>query len=227
MLMTTKIYLAKHPSPKIVAISLDPGTLLENKVLKSRYHYLFYLGNDTLNRYMKNAGFLTPLVKIFPFLKYSFFDEYNRTSLFVKGKPYPSFDHNSYNGFLNIHQFLKANGQQVYNVPPVSARLSPGAVVDLENSIRLLQENNAAVVFIWPPLRSTARYKKLAIERKADSIFLNIAYKFKLAQFNFENDSIYKDEYFVDDIHFNEPGARIYSRAIGDSIRSLLVKIKK
>ncbi len=226
MLMTTKIYLSKHPSPKIVLISLDPGTLLDNRVLKSRYHYLFYLENDSLNRYMKDVGFPTYLIKIFPFLKYSFFDEYNRTSLFVKGKPYPSFDHNRYNGFLNIHQFLKANDQQVYNAQPVSTILSPGAVVDLENTIRLLQKINTAVIFIWPPLRSTARHKKIAIERKADSIFLNIADKFKLAQFNFENDSIYKDEYFVDDIHFNEPGARIYSRAIGDSIRSYMAKNK-
>lgn len=222
ILLTSTIYLQKHLASTLVIISLDPGMLTENEILKTRFHYLFYLENDTIKKYMTQAGFNTNFIKYIPFAKYCFFDEYNRTSIFVKGKPLPEFDHNIYKGFLNIHQTNNNNLPSIYNVNNTSNKLSETAIRYFAKTISLLQQKGSIVVFVSPPLRSTARNIHTAFSKKTDSIFSNIANEYHIKQIHFENDTLYKDEYFVDDIHFNEPGTRIYSRNLGDSINRIL-----
>ncbi len=224
IMLTLNIYLQNHKAPELVIISLDPGIIMGNEILKTRYHYLFYLNNDSVYRYMNKAGFLTTLIKIFPFTKYSFFDEYNRTSLFVKGKPYPEFNHNIYKGFLNIHQTVNSKLPNPYNADTSFKKISDTAIMYLKSTLTLLQQKGSKVVFVWPPLRNTARNKKTDIIRSSDSIFSRMANEYHIKQFNFENDELYKDEYFVDAIHFNEPGSRIYSMHLADSINSLYKK---
>ena len=224
IMLTSTMYLQHHKAPALVIISVDPGMIMENKIVQTRYHYLFYLNNDTVSKYMNQAGFLTALIKIFPFTKYSFFDEYNRTSLFVRGNPYPVFDHNIYKGFLNIHQTVNSRLPNPYNADTLSKKISETAILYFKNTLTLLQQKGNNVVFVWPPLRSNARNKKTDVTRSSDSIFSHLANEFHIKQFHFENDVLYNDEYFVDDIHFNEPGSRIYSINLGDSINSLYKK---
>ena len=171
IMITTTMYLQHHKPPELVIISLDPGMLAENKIIQSRYHYLFYLNNDTVSKYMKQTGFLTSLIKIFPLTKYSFFDEYNRTSLFVKGKPYPVFDHNIYKGFLNIHQITNSKLPNLYNTDTLSKAISHTAIQYLKTTITLLQLKGSKIIFVRPPVRSSARNKKTDITISSDSIF--------------------------------------------------------
>jgi hypothetical protein len=154
MLLTSTLYLQQHPAPKLVVLSLNLSTLLKNEILKTRYQYLFYLGNDTINKYMRQAGFLTNLVKLFPFLKYSFFDEYNRTSLFVKGNPYPVFDHNIYKGFININQYINGKAAGVYNSEKKTSNLWDSAIISLRNLVVKLQRAGCMIVFVSPPERN-------------------------------------------------------------------------
>lgn len=220
-LLTTTLYLQNHPAPKITILSLDAGALTENEILKTRYHYLFYLNNDSLKKFMNRAGFLTTLIKYFPFTKYSFFDEYNRTSLFVKGKTYPVFDHNIYKGFLNIHPSINSQPAALYNVKSGGDKISKAAIGYFKNTVSLLQQKGSRVVFIWPPVKSDSLNEGSSINKTADSLFNAIALQYGVTQFHFEKDSIYKDTYFVDAIHFNEPGTRIYSIKLADSIKSI------
>ncbi len=221
IMLTANIYLQKHPAPKLVIISLDKGALLKNEILQSRFHYLFYLGNDTISKYMNNAGFLTSLIKVFPFTKYSFFDEYNRTSLFIKGKPYPRFDHNIHNGFINIHQDINSKIAGLYNEKEKSIELSDSAIAFFRNTVSMLQQKGSMVVFVTPPEKHSSAKKDTAFRLLADSVFKGIQQEFKLTNFHFENNDLLTDAYFVDDIHLNEPGTRIYSLLLADAIKSI------
>jgi len=227
MRLTSGIYLQQHPAPKLVVISLDGSTITRNIILQTRFHYLFYLQHDTMSKYMKQAGFLAGLIKALPFTKYSFFDEYNRTSLFVKGNQYPKFNHNIYKGFLNVDQYSNSKATGIFNNQEERYHLSDTAVTYLNNTILALQQKGCAVLLVSPPLRQTAKSRGTAFEKTADSIFTSVAAKNKLRHWHFENDPVYTDDYFVDDIHLNEPGTQVYSKQLADSIKGMLPYLKQ
>ncbi|MEP7165267.1 MAG: hypothetical protein ABI741_11260 [Ferruginibacter sp.] len=222
IMLTSNIYLQQHPKPRLVILSLDMGGLTENETLKTRFHYLFYLDNDTISKYMNKAGFLTGLIKVFPFTKYSFFDEYNRTSLFLKGKQYPVFRHNIYKGFFNIHQYINKIEGDLYNNNTGSDRLSGTAITYFRKTLSMLKQKGISVVLLAPPEKISSKNRGTAFKLVADSIFTSISNEYQLKYLHFENDASYTDDYFVDDIHLNEPGTKIYSMQLADSIKSIL-----
>ncbi len=227
IMLTAGIYLQQHPAPKLVVISVDGGAITKNTILQSRFHYLYYLENDTISKYMKQAGFLTGLIKALPFTKYSFFDEYNRTSLFVKGNQYPQFNHNMYKGFLNVDQQINGKAAARYNNEKESYYLWDTAVTYLSRTISVLQKKGCEVVLVSPPLRSAAGSRGTAFKKTADSVFTKMAADNHLRYLHFENDPLYTDDYFVDDIHLNEPGTQVYSMQLADTINHLYPYLKQ
>lgn len=222
ILLTSRVYLQHHPPPKLVVISLDMGGLTINKTLKTRFPYLFYLDNDSIRQYMNRAGYLTGMIQFFPFTKYCFFDEYNRTSLFVQGKQYPTFGHNMYKGFLNIHPTINSRTADLYNVDNDPDILWKPAIHFLKNAVKSFQDKGTRVLFISPPEKISSHRKTTTFRLITDSIFTNIANEYHLKFLHFENDTLYTDQYFVDEIHLNEPGTRLYSIQLADSIKTLL-----
>ncbi|MEO6669548.1 MAG: hypothetical protein ABIN36_08730 [Ferruginibacter sp.] len=223
ILLTAQVYLQYHAAPNIAVISVDMGALTPNESLKTCFHYLFYLQNNTMNKYMKQAGFPTTLINIFPFTKYSFFDEYNRTSIFVKGKPYPEFDHNIYKGFLNIQQEKNSKAEEVFDLRSFNGQLWDTAITYIRNTVLALQQKGTTVIFVYPPEKMSSRFKIMPFRKTADSIYAGIANEFKIKQFHFEDSPLFTDDYFTDELHLNEPGSRIYSIALADSIKKLLM----
>lgn len=227
IMLTANVYLQKHPVPKIVIISLDKGALLKNEILRSRFHYLFYLENDTISKYMNQAGFLTSLIKIFPFTKYSFFDEYNRTSLFIKGKQYPAFGHNIHKGFINIHQDINSKVAGLYNEKEEKRELSDSAILFFRNTVSMLQQKGSLVIFVSPPEKRSSATRDASVRILADAVYKSIEKEFKIPCLHFEKNDLFTDAYFVDDIHLNEPGTRIYSLQLADSIKKINAELKK
>ena len=227
IMVTIYTYLAHHNTPKITIISLDKGMLRKQQILKTRFHYLFYLENDTINKYMNQAGFITPIIKYLPFTKYSFFNEYNRTSIFVKGKPYPVFGHNIYKGFLNVHQYMNTNAAGLFNTNQADEKeVWIGALVDLKNSVATLQKAGSEVIFVFPPEKASSIKRENTFKNFSDSTFKKIANEYHLKYWHFESNLDYKDGYFVDDIHLNEPGTKIFSMQLADSINKFYPNIK-
>ncbi len=222
IMLTTKLYLMQHPAPKLAVLSLDMGGLTINETLKTRFHYLFYLENDTMNKYMNQAGFLTTLIRTLPFTKYAFFDEYNRTSLFVKGKQFPLFGHNIYKGFLNIHEDINSKAADIYNSGTGADSLWKPSIIYLKNAVKALQDKGTIVVFISAPEKNESERRRTGFRKTADSVFTSISNEYHIKYLHFENETTYKDEYFVDDIHLNEPGTKIYSKQLADSIIRIL-----
>jgi len=90
-----------------------------------------------------------------------------------------------------------------------------------------LKKKGCEVLFVSPPERALSPNRKEPVTKIADSIFTTIAKKNKLQMVRFENNTIFTDDYFVDDIHLNEPGTRIYSTQLADSIARLYPNIKQ
>lgn len=216
MLLTTSVYLANKKTPKLAIISLDMMHLMKHKNFITNYYNLFYLYNDSIEIKLNRAGYPTHLIQLFPFIKYSYFDEYNRTSIFVN-KSIPKFNHNIYNGFINIHQPL--NVIQVYKPTNEidTLKVSGEAIDNLNKIVINLQHAGTTVVFIEAPEKSTASERSSPYKKLSDSIIQNLVTKYNLKFMSFEN-LFNNDAYFSDQFHLNEPGTRIYSRSLGDSI---------
>lgn len=222
IMMVTNILLARHPAPKLAVVSLSLGCMTKNETLKTRFHDLYYLGDDTIRKYMNNAGFLTGMMRVAPFTKYSFFDEYNRTSLFVKGNTIPEFDHNIHKGFLNIHPHMNSEATYLYNIDGLWAP----AVGYFETTVQALVDKGCKVVIVTAPERSNSIYRTSAFRYTVDSVFNRVALKYHVPFLHFEKDTIsYPAGYFVDDVHLNEPGTRIFSRQLADSLMKYFPKL--
>jgi hypothetical protein len=138
--------------------------------------------------------------------------------LFVKGKQFPLFGHNIYKGFLNIHEDINGKAADIYNSGTGADSLWKPSIIYLKNAVKALQDKGTIVVFISAPEKKESERRRTGFRKTADSVFTSISNEYHIKYLHFENETTYKDEYFVDDIHLNEPGTKIYSKQLADSI---------
>lgn len=173
MLLITSVYLETHKPPKLAIISLDRAHLTTHKNLETRFYYLYYLNNKTINKKMEEIGLMTNFIKIAPFIKYSYFDEYNRTSMFLPSN-LPKFDHNIYNGFLSNHKTINNTSLYNKNTTIDTLETSNKAIGNIKKMVVELQKAGCSIVMIFPPqknsLNRNSKYQKTAF-----SILINIA----------------------------------------------------
>ena len=226
MKLITTLYLQHHQRPAVAVIGVDNSMLVKYNILKERFPYLFYLKNDTVNYYMNRKGFPTRLIQYMPFFKYSFFDEYNRTAIFVSGKPIPRFEHNIYNGFVNISREAYVDSGSVTRTNPMGPRELPQAekindtaAATFKQTIGLLRSKGTRIIFLFPPSRNKKSLKKDE-EQPLHRFFLEYAATNSIPVMRADTSSIYSDKYFSDNFHLNEPGSRILSVQVGNFIRS-------
>lgn len=225
LLLTSELYIEHHPLPGTVVISLDPGMMKKNESLKTLYHYLFYLDDGIMRRYLSAAGHPVTMIRYLPFLKYSVMDEYNRTSVFNTSASIEKFDHNIYQGYMNIHKDTGTTVNGTYNVSRYEEDSLWRPSVNVFNKlIQTWKKNPVNIIFVYPPEKARSPFRKWKLYKTANQIFDSIALKQGIKCLHFENDPSFSDGWFVDDIHLNHPGATKYSEMLADSLRSVLFK---
>jgi len=225
MKLIATVYLQHHRPPAIAVIGVDNSMLVKYNILKERFPYLFYLNNDTVSSYMNSKGFPTGLIRLMPFLKYSFFDEYNRTAIFVSGKPIPRFEHNVYNGFVNISRDaytdtitdIRTDRLQMKELPQAE-KINDTAAATFKQTVELLQSKGTKIIFLFPPSRNRKSLNKDE-EQPLHKFFLDYAVSKGISVIRADTSSIYTNNYFSDNFHLNEPGSRILSMQVANFIR--------
>ena len=223
MKLIATVYLQQHQPPSVAVIGVDNSMLVKYNILKERFPYLFYLKNDTISSIMHKNGFPTRLIKFMPFLKYSFFDEYNRTAVFVSGKPIPRFEHNVYNGFVNISRDTSTGitGLQTDQLQPKelpqNENINDTAASTFKQTIELLQSKGTRILFLFPPSRNKKSFQKDG-ELPLHKFFLDYAATKGIPVMRADTSLIYTSNYFTDNFHLNEPGSRILSIQVADFI---------
>jgi hypothetical protein len=221
LFLHTSLYLQNHPKPAYAVIGSDISFLQEGKAVKLHIPYLYYLRNDSFYKQFKKFHTSFFLAKHVPFLKYSFFDSYNRSFLFKEKKDFETFDHNIYKGFLNPHKSNIAP-------PLINFEIDDQPLITSQSSINLLRETilslkNAGItiIVVSPPLNPKITIGKTRKFEYADSIFRKIALENKAIFLNAGDTSLYKKDFFTDDIHLNEPGTKVFSKELGMFVDSL------
>ena len=227
MKLISTVYLQHHQPPDFAVIGVDNSMLVKYNILKERFPYLFYLKNDTVRSYMHRNGFPTALIKYMPFLKYSFFDEYNRTAVLIPGRRVPQFDHNIYNGFVNIFKNNVSDTIAIQLTTPVSPKELPQAekindtaANTFRQTIELLQAKGTRIIFLFPPSRSNKRKDNNQLQLLSTH-FIQLASTSGIPLLRADTSSVYSDSYFIDNFHLNEAGSRILSAQVAAFINSL------
>lgn len=218
--LSSQLYLQNHPHPRVAVLVVNTETLGPARILKQRFPYLYYFNNDTVASYMRQNGFPVA-IKYLPFLKYSFFDEYNKMSIFINGKQVPRFAHNNYKGFLNVDEFINRKGAVVFGNDVIET-ISDSAVNYIKEALDIFAKLGIKTVLVYPPEKKSSPEYSLPVKKQADSIFHGLAASYKIPFWHFDTAAVYTDEYFVDAVHLNEPGSRIFSGQIADSIKTFL-----
>ncbi|MGE5107646.1 MAG: hypothetical protein ACM3H8_08880, partial [Sphingobacteriales bacterium] len=229
MLLYATLYLSHHKAPKYAVLNLDASSVLKPNRLKDRYSNLFFLDNDTVFNYMQRAGFNTTLIKHQPFLKYSFFDEYSRTSIFLNQQEVQKFDHNIYKGFANTHKELTRdtiNWGKTKEFEPVTKMISEEKINDttvsqLKKIVQLFLKKGSHVIIIHPPAIKPINIKGRRFINNADSIYADISKTYTIPVYDVNNTYTFPKKYFSDGSHLNEPGTKIFSKLLGYYLDSL------
>lgn len=219
MKMLATAYLDNHNPPKFVVIGVDNSMLIKYNILKERFVYLYYLQNDTIKKFMQQNGFATSLIKAAPFLKYSFFDEYNRTSLFT-GKE--KINGHFYKGFFNPFTELSADTttitRQFYKTLPQAETINDTSAAMLRQTVELFQSKGTKVVFLYTPVK---KIRKGGLLSERDSFFIKLENTYNIPVLYTDTSTLFEQKYFVDDYHLNKPGSRILSILVAEFIKKL------
>ncbi|MES1220085.1 MAG: hypothetical protein ABUT20_31575 [Bacteroidota bacterium] len=228
MKLLSTLYLGSHLPPKFVVIGLDNSMLVKYNILKERFAYLFYLQNDTVSAAMQKKGFPTSFIRLLPFIKYSFFDEYNRTSLFVgNGQIKKLFKHNYYKGFVNIFDddnisSITADTLQKTNTPfntlPSSEKINDTAANTFRHTVKMFLSEGTRVIFLNLPERKKTI---TTFSSPDDSFYLNLSKELNIPIIRADTSSLFTDKYFVGGNHLNEPGSELLSLLVANFIKDL------
>lgn len=216
MLLTTSVYLEHRKPPKLVIMCLEMYHFIKHNNLKTNYFNLYYLNDDSIQSKLNSIGYMTHTIKMFPFIKYSFFDEYNRTSIFIN-KEVPKFDHNIYKGFINIHRQLNTNPIHLDLSEVNTTKVSDESVENIKKIITIFQKAGSTVIIIDAPSKSTSSKNMNSYKHISDSLVHQMSNIFNVKYITFNN-LFHNDDYYPDAFHVNEQGSRIFSRSLGDSI---------
>jgi hypothetical protein len=220
-------YLQQHPKPKTIVLSVDYSTLAPGIDEADPFLFFFYLQNQYADNYLKAKGYKTWLIKALPFLKYSYFDDYNRTSVITGLFHQSLFERNAivYNGFLS-------NTNDSVNSTNLEADKKP--LADKKNIVLFYQlldyckRENIRVICIYPPrfyISSDDRNSHLGCA--TDSIIQNAMVKYNIPYKRFDAEGMFQQDEFSDKIHLNKPATKRYSIMLGHYIDSCLTYIKQ
>lgn len=224
--MIASAYAGTHAPPKYLFISKSISQFLKYDVFKTDYYYYYYLSNDSMKKHSRDYKIPSTLIVTFPFLKYAFFNEYYRSTLFAPDRSTKFFGKNSYKGFINIYpEKTKLLQGGIGNV--VEATISSydfSLVKKMENFLRIFNKTGAKCYFVQAPRLDylMPNFKETELDKKGDSIFNLLSLKYKIPIINFKYCKNFTSDDFIDMGHLNEPATQKFSKMLADSLLSRL-----
>ncbi|MFT3981708.1 MAG: hypothetical protein QM687_14660 [Ferruginibacter sp.] len=216
-----KLYLQNHEPPGYVVIGA--GNSMVNPVLAEdiQYHLLYYLKNPLVYDYYSKMNRSVVMAKYLPFLKYCFFNEYNRAFLFKKMRSFNNFNHNVYKGFIND---TETNNSMHRFAAPVVKPIDTTSIAMVKALVLQYKSAGSKVIIVSPPRRDHISEVLKNVYDRTDSIFSAVATQCGVYYYKAGIHQKYDDIYFTDEGHLNEPGTRIFSTETGIFLRDSIIK---
>jgi hypothetical protein len=225
----TQSWLNKHQAPKVFVFSISVGTILKsNTFFRNPCLYFYYLDDKYTRKTLSDLHYHTSLFRYLPFIKYTAFDEYNKTAILrsFTGGRFLTNGGVSYKGFVNnasTNAYVGINNSDsIYkDMNKINNAMHIG-LEKLNNLIELVNKNKSKIVFVIPPQINFAHHYVDSISKKIDYEIEKIAKINDIEIWHFETDSSFKKTYFQDPVHLNIEGSIYLSKKIGYNIKDMI-----
>jgi hypothetical protein len=215
-------YLQQHPAPKAIVLSIDYSVFFQGEDASDPFLFFYYLQNSTANQYLKEKGYKTWLIKGLPFLKFSYFDDYNRTNIITGLFGESPFKKNAtvYKGYIsNTNDSVKF--AQLEN--DINSPLDKSRITLLYQLLDYCRQNRIQVICLAPPRFYLSDAERNAHLNSASGLLLeNVIAKYRLPYKWYDIIGLFPSNQFSDKFHLNKPGSIRYSVMLGHYIDSCL-----
>jgi len=220
-------YLQHHPKPKAILLSIDYSTFTPTNDEADPCLFFYYLQNQPVADYLSAKGYKVGLIKIMPFLKYSYFDDYNRTSIFTGLFHQSPFKKHAtiYNGFLSDTFDSVESANLEADKKPLADKKKATLFYQL---LEYCKEENIHVICIFPPrfyISADDRYAHIG--SAPDTIIETALAKYHIPFKRYDTEGLFQQDEFSDKSHLNTPGSKKYSIMLGHYIDSCLSYTKQ
>ncbi len=224
--LTLDGFLVNHASPEYVVLTLDLQSFNIKRRIFNYTQYFPFLDNPVITERLSESGHKTAVIKLLPFLAMTTYDDYTRGNI-LKGwagkTEIPAGDY-QYKGFLsNTAKELSAINQEPVK-PTMKVTMSSEGLRILSEIAQTCKNRNIRLIFTYAP-----EYKK-----NLQNGFINREEFFKTMvkisreeQIPFlrhdELDLCQNPKLFANVGHVNRLGAEVYTRILGEELRSIIV----
>lgn len=226
-------YLQNHPAPKLIVLTYDYRTFLKKEMVLAPM-YFYYAQNNLVRHELERFKYHATLLNIFPFFKYAFFTDYDRTCA-IRGLYGESIndaianytiekDRYDYKGFIN-YQVKNVNFVLPENDTDVKTNQNLDGLNTLNTLVKTCSIHNIKLAFIYPPefytnnIAEPTQTKKYAVI--VDSTITALCRKNNFYYQRFDLREFTKDD-FADAIHLNLNGSKKYSILLGNYLKTIL-----
>ncbi len=215
-------YLQNHRPPHFTVLSINHANFKADTVhFKNPCYYFFYVNDPMVDSALKAMNYHTQLFKLFPVLKYTGFDDFNKLSIVreLKGEKNEGINYKGF--FINkLADSLKISRKNEFAEDDTSCQAGISMV---EKLIQALNKKGTVPIMIYPP---QPHFPNMPLpagkDVRIDSAISFFSAKYKVKVFHYENDTDFTNELFFDGTHLNTKGTIIYSKKIGAAIKSML-----
>jgi hypothetical protein len=235
--MLATAWLDKHPAPDLFVISIgNSGLLQSSQYLGNPSYYFYYMDVPLVKDALSEQGYHTNLIGLFPILKYTTFDEYNKISIlrsysdgFLKpgGITYKGFINNPTNLF-NL-QSLEDNDKNLDTAYTAGMN-------KYKNLFDLFNKHKCKCLLVYPPTfnyttiqnsyinADSIHAARNKLNKTIDSAIIKVSDTYRIPILHFDKDSAFTNAMFSDETHVNISGSILYSKKLGQAIKLLLTK---
>jgi hypothetical protein len=224
--LTLDGYLVHHPAPKVIVLTLDLSSLSNSHEVHFYPQYYPYLNNKAAFATLSKYGYNVNIVKVFPFMMITDFDDFSKESAIrmLQGKDTADISDADfeYKGFVSNSDkyIIKPHLEKIYK----RITINPESLASLNEMIDTCQQRHIKLIFTYAP---EYNFNLQRTRTNLDSVFSLIT---QTAQRNhipyFRDDSLElckNPRLFANNGHLNKQGAIVYSAILAEKINKVLL----
>src|SRR5688572_170529 len=217
-------YLVNHPPPQYLMLTLDFASFDLDRKFFNHLDYYPYLSNKVVDQVLCNNGHQTALLKIFPFIELTEYDEEMRSrcvkGLLGKNEIMP--DQIAFKGFLTRSRIFQSDNPQNENYF-VDKKVSEGSLKLFQDIKDTCIARNVKLIVNFPPVYKMDEQVKIINSAKIYKTICNLSIENEIPFLDDSKLSLCSDfRFFSDFAHLNKNGAEVYSVILAKELSGIM-----
>ncbi len=217
-------YLVNHPPPNFLMLTLDLSSFNLDRKFFNHLDYYPYLSNKVIDQVLCDNGHQTALLKIFPFIELTEYDEEMRSrcvkGLLGKNEIMPG--QIEYKGFLTCPLEFSSGNQNINNYL-AEEKVSDGSLNLFQAIKDTCNARNVTLIINFPPVFKNEELKNNINSENIFKLIRSLAIENKIHFLEGDKLSLCTDSsLFSDYTHLNKVGAELYSAILAKELLGLV-----